>query len=403
MVPRKWPDGAFQDISPIQDYTGNLILEFIDYELNEDPKYDVEECKERDVTYAVPLKVQVRFINKETGEVKEQKVFMGDFPLMTDKGTFIINGAERVIVSQLVRSPGPYYDVKVDKSGSNLYSTTVIPNRGAWLEYETDSNDIVSVRIDRTRKLPVTVLVRALGLVSDQEIINFFGEDERLLKSLDKDNTTTKAEALIEIYKKLRPGEPPTVESATSLINSLFFDDKRYDLAKVGRYKFNKKLGLLNRIEKEVLAEDVVHPETGEIIAEAGIKVERELAMDIENAGVKSVIVLGDDDKPVKVIGNHFVDFDKYVQIEGLPRIDRAYYPVLKEILDTYTEEADIKAAVEERYKELNPKNIIPDDILASISYILGLPHRIGNVDDIDHLGNRRIRSVGELLQTSSV
>jgi len=390
---------AFQDISPIQDYTGNLILEFIDYELNEDPKYDVEECKERDVTYAVPLKVQVRFINKETGEVKEQKVFMGDFPLMTDKGTFIINGAERVIVSQLVRSPGPYYDVKLDKSGSKLFSTTVIPNRGAWLEYETDSNDIVSVRIDRTRKLPVTVLIRALGLVTDQEIINFFGEDERLLKSLDKDNTTTKAEALIEIYKKLRPGEPPTVESATSLINSLFFDDKRYDLAKVGRYKFNKKLGLLNRIEKEVLGEDVVHPETGEIIAEEGTKVDRDLAMEIENSGVKSVIVIGTDDKPVKVIGNQFVDFDKYVQIEGLPRIDRAYYPVLKEILDMYTEEADIKAAIEERIKELVPKNIIPDDILASISYILGLPHNIGNVDDIDHLGNRRIRSVGELLQ----
>ncbi len=390
---------AFQDISPIQDYTGNLILEFIDYELNEDPKYDVEECKERDVTYAVPLKVQVRFINKETGEVKEQKVFMGDFPLMTDKGTFIINGAERVIVSQLVRSPGPYYDVKLDKSGSQLFSTTVIPNRGAWLEYETDSNDIVSVRIDRTRKLPVTVLIRALGLVTDQEIINFFGEDERLLKSLDKDNTTTKAEALIEIYKKLRPGEPPTVESATSLINSLFFDDKRYDLAKVGRYKFNKKLGLVNRIEKEVLAEDVVHPETGEIIAEAGVKVERDLAMEIENAGVKSVIVIGAEDKPVKVIGNHFVDFDKHVQIEGLPRIDRAYYPVLKEIMDMYTEEADIKAAIEERIKELVPKNIIPDDILASISYIIGLPHKIGNVDDIDHLGNRRIRSVGELLQ----
>jgi DNA-directed RNA polymerase subunit beta len=318
---------------------------------------------------------------------------------MTDKGTFIINGAERVIVSQLVRSPGPYYDVKVDKSGSNLYSTTVIPNRGAWLEYETDSNDIVSVRIDRTRKLPVTVLVRALGLVSDQEIINFFGEDERLLKSLDKDNTTTKAEALIEIYKKLRPGEPPTVESATSLINSLFFDDKRYDLAKVGRYKFNKKLGLLNRIEKEVLAEDVVHPETGEIMAEAGVKVDRDLAKEIENAGVKSVVVVGADEKPVKVIGNHFVDFDKHVQIDGLPRIDRAYYPVLKEILDMYTEEADIKAAIEERIKELVPKNIIPDDILASISYILGLPHRVGNVDDIDHLGNRRIRSVGELLQ----
>ncbi len=390
---------AFQDISPIQDYTGNLILEFIDYELDSDPKYDVEECKERDVTYAVPLKVQVRFINKETGEVKEQKVFMGDFPLMTDKGTFIINGAERVIVSQLVRSPGPYYDVKVDKSGSNLYSTTVIPNRGAWLEYETDSNDIVSVRIDRTRKLPVTVLVRALGLVTDQEIINFFGEDERLLKSLDKDNTTTKAEALIEIYKKLRPGEPPTVESATSLINSLFFDDKRYDLAKVGRYKFNKKLGLLNRIEKEELAEDVVHPETGEIMAEAGVKIDRDLAMEIENAGVKFVIVVGAEEKPVKVIGNHFVDFDKHVQIEGLPRIDRAYYPVLREILDMYTEEADIKAAIEERIKELVPKNIIPDDILASISYILGLPHGVGNVDDIDHLGNRRIRSVGELLQ----
>ncbi len=390
---------AFQDISPIQDYTGNLILEFIDYELDSDPKYDVEDCKERDVTYAVPLKVQVRFINKETGEVKEQKVFMGDFPLMTDKGTFIINGAERVIVSQLVRSPGPYYDVKLDKSGSKLFSTTVIPNRGAWLEYETDSNDIVSVRIDRTRKLPVTVLVRALGFPTDQEILNFFGEDERLLKSLDKDNTTTKAEALVEIYKKLRPGEPPTVESATSLINSLFFDDKRYDLAKVGRYKFNKKLGLLNRIETEVLAEDVVHPETGEIMAEAGVKIDRDLAMEIENTGIKSVVVVGAEDKPVKVIGNQFVDFDKYVQIEGLPRIDRAYYPVLREILDMYTEEADIKSAVEERIKELVPKNIIPDDILASISYILGLPHGIGNVDDIDHLGNRRIRSVGELLQ----
>ena len=390
---------AFRDISPIQDYTGNLILEFIDYELDNDPKYDVEECKERDVTYAVPLKVQVRFINKETGEVKEQKVFMGDFPLMTDKGTFIINGAERVIVSQLVRSPGPYYDFKLDKTGSQLFSTTVIPNRGAWLEYETDSNDVVSVRIDRTRKIPATVLVRALGFSTDQEILNLFGEDERLLKTLDKDNTTSREEGLLEVYKKLRPGEPPTVDSATSLLNSLFFDEKRYDLAKVGRYKFSKKLGLLNRIEHQVIAEDVVHPQTGEIIAEDGQKVNRKLATDIENAGVKTVLVYGIDEKKVKVIGSHFVDLDAFVNPEGLNIREKVYYPVLKEILDMYDNDADIRTAITDRRRELVPKNIIVDEIIASISYILGLPHGIGNTDDIDHLGNRRIRSVGELLQ----
>ncbi|PID82226.1 MAG: DNA-directed RNA polymerase subunit beta [Clostridiales bacterium] len=390
---------AFQDISPIQDYTGNLILEFIDYELDDNPKYSVEECKERDVTYAVPLKVQVRFINKSTGEVKEQKVFMGDFPLMTKKGTFIINGAERVIVSQLVRSPGPYYDMKRDKSGSALYSTTVIPNRGAWLEYETDSNDIISVRIDRTRKIPITVLMRALGLETDVAILNFFGEDERLLKTIEKDNTESKPEALIEIYKKLRPGEPPTVDSATSLITSLFFDEKRYDLAKVGRYKFNKKLGLFNRIESMTLAEDVVDPYTGEIIAETGVNIDRELGLKIENSGIRSVKILGNDDRPVKVIGNQFVDLREYVDIKDLPRMDRVYYPVLREILDNNSSDEDIKSALIARHKELVPKHIIVDDILATISYILGLPYGVGYTDDIDHLGNRRIRSVGELLQ----
>ncbi|MGB3367741.1 MAG: DNA-directed RNA polymerase subunit beta [Acidaminobacteraceae bacterium] len=390
---------AFKDISPIQDYTGNLILEFVDYALETVSKYDVEECKERDVTYSVPLKVQVRFINKETGEVKEQKVFMGDFPLMTEKGTFVINGAERVIVSQLVRSPGPYYDVKYDKVGTKLYSTTVIPNRGAWLEYETDSNDIVSVRIDRTRKLPVTVLLRALGYATDQEIINLLGEDEKLMKSLDKDNTTTQDEGLIEIYKKLRPGEPPTVESASNLIASLFFDEKRYDLAKVGRYKFNKKLGVANRIDGLIAFTDIVDPNTGEILCEKDQKIDRELADEIENAGVKHVDVQVDEGKFTRVIGSNFVDLDKYVKIEGLDVIEKVHYPVLKEILDTYSEEADIKSAIENRIKELVPRHIIEDDILASVSYIFNLTNGVGNVDDIDHLGNRRIRSVGELLQ----
>ena len=309
---------AFKDISPIEDYTGNLSLEFIDYELDEDPKYDVEECKERDVNYAVPLRVQVRFINKETSEIKEQKVFMGDFPLMTDKGTFIINGAERVIVSQLVRSPGPYYDGKIDKVGTKLFSSTIIPNRGAWLEYETDSNDVVSVRIDRTRKLPATTLIRALGHHSNHEILSMFGEDEKLIKTLDKDSTVNQEEGLIEIYKKLRPGEPPTVESARNLINSLFFDEKRYDLAKVGRYKFNKKLGVSNRIEERVAAENIIHPLTGEILVEKDGKISIDMAAIIENAGVKQVDVYGDDDKIARVIGNHFVDIHEYIQSDLL-------------------------------------------------------------------------------------
>ncbi len=390
---------AFKDISPIEDYTGNLRLEFIDYELDEDAKYEVEECKERDVNYAAPLRVQVRFINKETGEIKEQKVFMGDFPLMTEKGTFIINGAERVIVSQLVRSPGPYYDVKIDKVGTKLYSSTIIPNRGAWLEYETDSNDIVSVRIDRTRKLPATTLIRALGYQTNTEILNLFGEDEKLIRTLDKDSTSNYEEGLIEIYKKLRPGEPPTVESASNLINSLFFDDKRYDLAKVGRYKFNKKLGVSNRIEERVAAENIINPQTGEILVEKDEKISIEMAGIIENAGICCVDIYGDDEKMVRVIGNHFVDMATYFTSPKLNIKEKVYYPVLKEILDTYESEQDRIVAMEDRMSELVPRHIIHADIIASFSYILNLNSGVGLVDDIDHLGNRRIRSVGELLQ----
>lgn len=392
---------VFEDISPIQDYTGNLILEFIDYSLDGEPKYEVEESKERDVTYAAPLKVKVRLINKETGEVKEQEVFMGDFPLMTDKGTFIINGAERVIVSQLVRSPGPYYAVQFDRTGKKLFSTTVIPNRGAWLEYETDSNDIISVRVDRTRKQPVTVLLRAMGYGSNAEILQLLGEDERLMHTLDKDGTKSQEEGLLEIYKKLRPGEPPTVESAKSLIDSLFFDPKRYDLAKVGRYKYNKKLGLVNRITGLKAAVNVINLLTGEILVEEGQKIDREKAIVIENLGIKSVKVIGDDGKEVKVIGNNFVSIKEYIHfnIDDLYVEEKVYFPVLKEILATYKDKNEIREALKERSRELSPKNIIIDDIIASVSYILGLAHGIGNVDDIDHLGNRRLRSVGELLQ----
>lgn len=390
---------AFKDISPIEDYTGNLSLEFIDYELDEDSKYDVEECKERDVNYAAPLRVQVRFINKETSEIKEQKVFMGDFPLMTEKGTFIINGAERVIVSQLVRSPGPYYDMKRDKVGTQLFSSTIIPNRGAWLEYETDSNDIVSVRIDRTRKLPATTLIRALGYQSNHEILSLFGEDEKLIKTLDKDSTVNQEEGLIEIYKKLRPGEPPTVESARNLINSLFFDEKRYDLAKVGRYKFNKKLGVSNRIEERVAAENIINPQTGEILVEKDTKISIEMAAVIENSGVKQVDIYGEDDKLVRVIGNHFVDIHHYIQSDKLRIKEKVYYPVLKEVLDTCETVEEQLAAIEDKMSALIPRHIIPADIIASFSYILNLNLGVGDVDDIDHLGNRRIRSVGELLQ----
>ena len=309
---------VFEDISPIKDYADNLVLEFIDYSLTDSPKYEQEECKERDVTYAAPLKVKVRLVNKATGEVKEQEVFMGDFPLMTEKGTFIYNGAERVVVTQLVRSPGPYYDKEIDKSGKNLFFTTVIPNRGAWLEYETDSNEIISVRVDRTRKQPVTTLLRALGFGSNQEIIDIFGEEPRLLKTLEKDTTTNYEEGLKEIYKKLRPGEPPTVESAQSLFNSMFFDPKRYDLAKVGRYKYNKKLGLYNRIAGNVAADDIIDPNTGEILAEKDQKIDKDLARQIENSGVEFVMIKGaiDETQTTKVIGNQFVDIKTYIEFD---------------------------------------------------------------------------------------
>ncbi|TCO75023.1 DNA-directed RNA polymerase subunit beta [Marinisporobacter balticus] len=392
---------VFEDISPIQDYTGNLILEFIDYSLEGKPKYEIEECKERDVTYAAPLKVKVRLINKETGEVKEQEVFMGDFPLMTENGTFIINGAERVIVTQLVRSPGPYYAVQFDRTGKKLFSTTVIPNRGAWLEYETDSNDIISVRVDRTRKQPMTVLLRAMGFGTDAEILELLGEDERLIHTLDKDNTKSQEEGLLEIYKKLRPGEPPTVDSAKSLIDSLFFDPKRYDLAKVGRYKYNKKLGIVNRITGFKAAENIVNPYTGEIYVDEGQKIDREMAIKIENEGIKAVNIIGEDGKIVRVIGNHFVDIKNHVRfnVDDLKIEARVHFPVLKEILDAYTDESEVREALKERRKDLSPKNIIIDDMIASVSYILNLAHDVGIVDDIDHLGNRRLRSVGELLQ----
>ena len=394
---------VFEDISPIKDYAGNLVLEFIDYSLNDPPKYEQEECKERDVTYAAPLKVKVRLVNKETGEVKEQEVFMGDFPIMTEKGTFIYNGAERVVVTQLVRSPGPYYDVTIDKSNNKLFSTTIIPNRGAWLEYETDSNEIISVRVDRTRKQPVTTLLRAFGFSSDQEILEIFGEDVRLRKTLEKDSTDCYEEGLKEIYKKLRPGEPPTVESAKSLLDSLFFDPKRYDLAKVGRYKYNKKLALSNRIIGVIIAEDVFDPNTGEILAEKDQKISREIAFAIENAGVKYVLAYGNHDENVitKIIGNNFVSLSNYVEFDtsDLKVADKVYYPVLMEILGEYKEEQDIRDALNARKNDLSPKHIIIDDVIASVSYILNLNYGIGSVDDIDHLGNRRLRTVGELLQ----
>ncbi|WP_343345600.1 DNA-directed RNA polymerase subunit beta [Terrisporobacter petrolearius] len=393
---------VFEDISPIEDYTGNLILEFVDYSLDEKPKYDIEECKERDATYHAPLNVKVRLINKETGEIKEQKVFMGDFPLMTDRGTFVINGAERVIVSQLVRSPGVYYALDRDmKTGKKLISSTVIPNRGAWLEYETDTNDVIYVRVDRTRKQPVTVLLRALGIGTDEEIKELLGEDERLLATLDKDNTNSVESGLVEIYKKLRPGEPPTVESASSLINALFFDAKRYDLAKVGRYKFNKKLALAYRIMNRISCEDIINPETGEVFVKDGEKISYEKAWEIQNSGINVVCVLAEEDKKVKVIGNNFVDIKSHIKfdIDDLKIKEKVHYPTLKEILAECTTEEEIKEALRIRMRELIPKHILLDDIIASINYQFNLFSDVGTIDDIDHLGNRRIRSVGELLQ----
>ncbi|MGL5478780.1 MAG: DNA-directed RNA polymerase subunit beta [Clostridium sp.] len=392
---------VFDDINPIGNFTGNLVLEFVDYKLDkENIKYSVEECKERDSTYAAPLKVSVRLTNTETGEIKEQEVFMGDFPLMTEQGTFIINGAERVIVSQLVRSPGVYYSQTRDKNGKRLFSSTVIPNRGAWLEYETDSNDIIYVRIDKTRKLPISILARAMGIGSDQELLDYFGEEERFRASIEKDNTKTEEEALLEIYKRLRPGEPPTVESAVSLIDSLFFDAKRYDMSRVGRYKFNKKLAINLRIANQVAAVDVVNPTTGEIMVEQGEKISRDMAEAIQNAGINSVDVLVED-KVVRVIGSHFVNLEKVVSfdISDLNVKEQVHYPTLKEILDNFTDEETIKEEIKKNINKLIPKHIIKDDIFATISYELGLAYGIGYIDDIDHLGNRRLRSVGELLQ----
>ncbi len=393
---------VFHDVSPITDYTGNLILEFIDYRLENTPKYDIEECKERDATYAAPLRVKVRLINKETGEVKEQEIFMGDFPLMTPAGTFIINGAERVIVSQLVRAPSVYYAQEFDKVGKKLFTSQVIPNRGAWLEYETDSNDIYYVRIDRNRKIPVTVLIRALGFGTDAQITEFFGEDARLLATMEKDTTSTREEGLLEVYRKLRPGEPPTVDSAQSLLTNLFFDPKRYDLAKVGRYKFNKKLRLANRICGFVAGETVADPNTGEVLVTEGEVVTKEIAAALEKAEINA-LVLDIDGNRTKVISNGMVDLKNYVDYNpreyGITETVRGI--VLHEILEQYPDvnSEEFKNALRERKDELIPRHILIDDILASISYIGNLANGVGCVDDIDHLGNRRLRSVGELLQ----
>ena len=392
---------VFDDISPIADYSGHLSLEFVDFTLCEDDvKYTIPECKERDATYAAPLKVKVRLHNKETDEINEHEIFMGDLPLMTETGTFVINGAERVIVSQLVRSPGIYYGIAHDKVGKKLYSCTVIPNRGAWLEYETDSNDVFYVRVDRTRKVPITVLIRALGIGSNQEIIDMFGEEPKILASFGKDVATNYEEGLLELYKKIRPGEPLTVESAESLITAMFFDPRRYDLAKVGRYKFNKKLALRNRINGHVLAEDVVDVSTGEIIAEAGTEVTRSLADDIQNAAVPYVWIQGET-RNIKVLSSMMVDLRHYVDCnpKELGVTELVYYPILKQLMDENPNVEDLKEAIRKNIHDLIPKHITKDDIFASINYNMHLEYAIGHDDDIDHLGNRRIRAVGELLQ----
>ena len=395
---------VFDDISPITDYSGKLSLDFVDFTLCEDEvKYTIDECKERDATYAAPLKVKVRLHNKETDEINEHEIFMGDLPLMTRTGTFVINGAERVIVSQLVRSPGIYYAIAHDKLGKKLYSATVIPNRGAWLEYETDSNDVFYVRVDRTRKVPITVLIRALGIGTNPEIIELFGEEPKILASFEKDAATNYQEGLLELYKKIRPGEPLAVDSAESLITSMFFDPRRYDLAKVGRYKFNKKLALKNRISGHVLAEDVASPMTGEVLAEAGTKITRELASTIQNNAVPYVwISVEETERPIKVLSNMMVDLDAVVDVdpEEVGVTEQVYYPVLAGILEETAGDIDeLKDAIKRDIHDLIPKHITKEDILASINYNIHLEYGIGTDDDIDHLGNRRIRSVGELLQ----
>ena len=392
---------VFEDISPIADYSGKLSLEFVDFTLCEDEvKYSIEECKERDATYAAPLKVKVKLYNKENDEISEHEIFMGDLPLMTATGTFVINGAERVIVSQLVRSPGIYYAIAHDKLGKTLYSATVIPNRGAWLEYETDSNDVFYVRVDRTRKVPITVLIRALGIGTNAEIIDLFGEEPKILASFTKDTSESYQEGLLELYKKIRPGEPLAVESAESLINAMFFDPRRYDLAKVGRYKFNKKLMLRNRIAGHPLAEEVVDMTTGEIIAEAGTVVTKELADQIQNAAVPYVWIQGEE-RNIKVLSSMMVDITSFIDVDPaeLGVTELVYYPVLAKILEENEEIEDIKDAVRREIHELIPKHITKEDILASINYNMHLEYGLGNDDDIDHLGNRRIRAVGELRQ----
>ncbi len=394
---------VLNDVSPITDYTGNLVMEFIDYSLETNNiKYTVEECKERDATYCAPLKVKVRLINKETGEVKEQEIFMGDFPLMTETGTFVINGAERVIVSQLVRSPGVYYAREKDKAGNNLFSSTVIPYRGAWLEYETDSAEVVYVRIDRTRKLPITQFLRALGYGTDAEILNLFGEESKLLATISKDSTKSREEGLFEVYKRLRPGEPPTEESASTLINNRFFDSRRYDLSNVGRYKFNKKLSLANRIRNHIAAEDIKDNNTGKVIVKAGSEITEEKAWKIQNSGT-NVVHLDIEGKPVKVVGNLTVDIAGYISFDparaGIR--EKVRYDVLMAILKEHkkADEEDLITVLKENRDTLMPRHITKEDIIATVSYLFNLDHGVGNIDDIDHLGNRRLRSVGELLQ----
>ena len=393
---------VLRDISPITDYSGNLVLEFVDYRMDDKPKYSIKECKERDATYAVPLRVKARIKNNETGEITEpSEIYMGDFPLMTDSGTFVINGAERVIVSQLVRSPGVYYGMSYDKTGKKMFTTTIIPNRGAWLEYESDQNDLFYARIDKNRKIYVTTLVRALGLGTDEEVLDFFGNDERIVATMEKDLTKSTDEALIEVYKKLRPGEPPTVETAKSHLENLFFDEKRYDLSRVGRYKYNKKLAISDRLEGNVLARDVVSEYSGEIIAEKGEKLTRARAKEIEQAGV-CIAYVDVDGKEVKVISNGMVDINGYVGFDAseLGINEKVRFSVLMEILEKCEgDEDEIKEEIKARKNDLIPTHIIIDDIFASINYLNCLANSVGKLDDIDHLGNRRIRSVGELLQ----
>ena len=392
---------VLKDISPIEDYSGNLVLEFFDYYMEDKTKYSIEEAKERDATYSTRLHVKVRLINRETGEIKEQEIYLGDFPLMTDSGTFIINGAERVVVSQLVRSPGCYYAEVFDtKTGKRTYTSTVMPLRGAWLEYETDGNDIFYVRVDRTRKVPITTLLRAIGLVTDDQIRDLFGNEELIEATIAKDPIKTQEEALIEIYKKLRPGELPTVEAARSLFDGLFYDNRRYDLAKVGRYKFDQKLSLATRITGKVAAKDIMDGETGEIFVQAGEVITEETAHDIQNSGI-NIVELTVGEHTVKVIGNGTVDIHKVLPTLDLAELnikENVNYQILKSIIDT-TEEKDLVKVIGERIDELVPKHITTEDMIASISYLLNLAHGVGNVDDIDHLANRRIRCVGELLQ----